>query len=145
MVTELVSAWEPSWPTKGGLALAALLLPAGIGYLVYRRTVSRRRIRAMKLGGFGARRRATADGLSFYLTMLDLLGRRGFKRPSWQGPYAFATALAQQDARRFSPAVALTELFYEVRFGGCPLDIPRRARISQEMKRLRTALSHPAP
>src|SRR3546814_7772307 len=59
---------------------------------------------------------------AFYLTMLDMLERYGYVRPSWQSPFSFAQELAQAQPLKFDPVIALTELFYEIRFGQRPIE-----------------------
>lgn len=88
-----------------------------------------------------AQRRGLARQLRFYITMLEALERHGHIRPHWQSPYGFAEALAQDDPMRFDPVVALTELFYEVRFGYRHLDEERRARVKAHLKHLEHTLA----
>ena len=45
---------------------------------------------------------------------------------------------------RFDPVVALTELFYEVRFGYRHLDDYRRARVKAHLKHLEHSLAEQA-
>ena len=73
--------------------------------------------------------------------MLDMLERHGYVRPRWQSPQAFATELAEANPMRFDPVVALTELFYEVRFGYRPLDNDRKQRVRAHLRHLEYALS----
>jgi len=73
--------------------------------------------------------------------MLDLLERHGYVRPTWQSPYSFAQELAEANPMRFDPVVALTEMFYEVRFGHRDLDNDRRTRIRAHLRQLEENLA----
>lgn len=115
-----------------------------IGCLSLIRTliVRQRRLAALQLHTIPRhKRRGLARRLSFYLRMLDMLERHGYVRPSWQSPFGFAQELAAANSLRFGPVVALTELFYEIRFGHRSLDNDRRGRIKAHLRQLETALS----
>ena len=101
----------------------------------------RRRLIALQLTRLPhTQRKVLARQLRFYLTMLDMLERRGQIRPSWQSPFGFAQELAAKQPHRFGPVVALTELFYEIRFGYCQLDEQRRRQIQKHLGRLEQTL-----
>ena len=103
--------------------------------------VRRRRMVALQLTRLEhTTRRILAKQLRFYLTMLDILERHGYIRPRWQSPYGFAQELASRQPARFEPVVALTELFYEIRFGYRQLDQARRDRIRRHLRQLEEAL-----
>jgi hypothetical protein len=72
--------------------------------------------------------------------MLDMLDRHGYVRPSWQSPFGFAQELADANPMRFDPVIALTELFYEIRFGHRELDGERQNRIKAHLQQLEHAL-----
>lgn len=126
----------------GAVILASSGLLVGVATMVRLYTVRRRRLAALQLGGMPAStRRALSRRLRFYLVMLDMLERHGYSRPAWQSPYSFAQELAEANPMRFDPVVALTELFYEVRFGHREIDDDRRGRIRAHLKQLEHAIS----
>lgn len=86
-------------------------------------------------------RRGLARQLRFYIAMLETLERHGLIRPPWQSPFGYAQELAETDPMRFDPVVALTEIFYEVRFGHRQLDDDRRQRIKAHLRRLEHTLA----
>jgi hypothetical protein len=59
--------------------------------------------------------------LTFYLELAELLEKHGYRRPAWQSPASFAAELAEAHPLKFGPLVALTETFYDLRFGRQPL------------------------
>lgn len=108
-----------------GLAAAGLVL-AGV-HLGGRWLLGfrwRRRLRLDTLPRRSAWR--LARELRFYLALLATLQRHGYRRAPWQSPGAFARQLALREPQRMAPVTALTELFYEMRFGGKALDAARR-------------------
>ncbi|MEM6459676.1 MAG: transglutaminaseTgpA domain-containing protein [Planctomycetota bacterium] len=122
-------------------ALVMLLCAAGLllaGFVAARQVLARRRrlarLRIDRLPA--AERRGLGRRLGFYLRMLDLLERHGYRRPAWQSPAAFAAELAEANPLRFDPVVALTDTFYEVRYGDRPLDPERRQRVRAHLKQL---------
>ena len=103
--------------------------------------VRRRRLVALQLTALPRhQRRQLSRQLRFYLTMLDTLERYGYIRPAWQSPFAFARQLADHEPARFDPVVALTELFYEVRFGYRRLDEQRTTAVRTHLSRLEQSL-----
>jgi transglutaminase-like putative cysteine protease len=121
-----------AWPSFGGwllgvvlpLALGLLLLAAGAWGLVrlVRRLWRRLAARADLAAGRGPIR------IEFYRRFEGLLARRGLVRPPAQTPRQFARAagvrLAQHTGRGELAALplAVVDAFYQVRFGGRPLD-----------------------
>jgi protein-glutamine gamma-glutamyltransferase len=77
----------------------------------------------------------------FYQTMLLLLARHGYERPRWQGPRQFVMDLAHGHPRRFEPAIALTDLYYAVRYGGRSLDPLQHDEARRLLESLRHQLS----
>lgn len=118
-----------------GLSVAGLLVAAMI--LVRSYLVRRRRLVRLQLTRLPAEvRRDLGRRLGFYLAMLDILDRHGYRRPAWQSPQEFAESLAQEFPLRFDPVVALTDLFYDVRFGQRQTDAADRKRIRAHLKQL---------
>ena len=102
----------------------------GLAMLTRILVARRRRLVALQLTRLPRhQRRLLVRHLRFYLIMLDRLERHGYVRPTWMSPFGFAQQLAASDGDRFSPVLALTQLFYEVRFGYRTLDDDRRRRI----------------
>ncbi len=126
--------------TAAGIVL--IFLGLAIASLVRLLILRRRRLVALQLQTLPrAQRRGLTRKLSFYLTMLEMLERNGYVRPSWQSPFSFAQELAEANPLRFDPVVALTEIFYEIRFGHRDLDGGRKQRIRAHLKHLEHALS----
>jgi protein-glutamine gamma-glutamyltransferase len=123
-------------------AIIVVTILIGIASLIRMAIVRRRRIIALQLTRLTpAQRKALSRRLKFYLTMLDLLERHGYVRPTWQSPFSFAQELAEANPMRFDPVVALTEMFYEVRFGHRDLDNDRRTRIRAHLRQLEENLA----
>ena len=123
-------------------AFIVVTILIAIASLIRMAIVRRRRIIALQLTRLTpAQRKALSRRLKFYLTMLDLLERHGYVRPTWQSPYSFAQELAEANPMRFDPVVALTEMFYEVRFGHRDLDNDRRTRIRAHLRQLEENLA----
>ncbi len=123
-------------------AIIVVTILIAIASLVRMAIVRRRRIIALQLTRLTpAQRKLLSRRLKFYLTMLDLLERHGYVRPTWQSPFSFAQELAEANPMRFDPVVALTEMFYEVRFGHRDLDNDRRTRIRAHLRQLEENLA----
>ncbi len=118
-------------------AVISLGIVLGMASLIRILIVRRRRLTALQLTHMpGTDRRRLIKQLRFYLIMLDKLDRHGYVRPSWQTPFGFAEELANDNPFRFDPVIALTEQFYEIRFGHRPLDGPRLQRIKAHLQQL---------
>ena len=119
-----------------------ILLVVAVASLIRTLMVRHKRLVALQLTSLPrSKRRGLASRLRFYLTMLDMLERHGYVRPSWQSPFSFAQELAEANPMRFDPVVALTEIFYEIRFGHRTPDAQRREHIKAHLKQLEYALS----
>lgn len=104
--------------------------------------IRHRRLAALRISGLSdEKRKGMTKRLRFYLLMLDMLERNGFRRPQWQSPRQFAEDLAREQPTKFESVVALTDLFYEIRFGHRDLDESRRRRVREQLKRLEDALA----
>ena len=113
----------------------------GIGLLIHIVIHQRNRVRRLHLESASrSDQRRLVRRLEFYLQALRLLAAAGHNKPVWQPPAQFADNLAATDPQRFAPMVALTDVFYEIRFGGRPLDDQRAAAIDGHLRSLRTAL-----
>ncbi|MEM1446832.1 MAG: transglutaminaseTgpA domain-containing protein [Planctomycetota bacterium] len=125
-----------------GIALSSLGLVVAATILIRLYVVRRRRVRRLQLTALPPeQRRGLSRRLRFYLLMLDMLERKGYRRPAWQSPSSFAQELAEANPLRFDPVVALTEQFYEIRFGNRPLDDDRKKRIRAHLKQLEQSIS----
>jgi hypothetical protein len=136
-----VDAWF-SW--RGGLvAMVICLVVVGL-YRMLRYVVHRLR------GWVARRRRRTARAarirVEFYHRFQLLLRRRGMRRAAGQTQREFARAVG----RRFAAEPGggeltrlperITDAFYQVRFGGHPLDKTHRQTVEQALSRLEEAL-----
>ena len=104
----------------------------------------RRRLAKLKLTHLPSQRQLDlARQLSFYIELSELLARFGFVRPNTQNPRDFALALRTAHGPGMEPVLALTDLFYRVRFGGLTLDTPQRQRVRVYLRQLQRALAGP--
>lgn len=141
-VANLRDVWELDRLNYTLIFFICIMIAIAVASLARTLLMRRRRLVALQLTALPrAQRRGLAARLKFYLTMLDLLERNGYIRPSWQSPFSFAQELAEANPMKFDPVVALTELFYEIRFGHRDLDEDRKARVKAHLKQLEGALS----
>lgn len=141
-VRELPKRWEIDKLSNTLVAIISFFIIVGCLSLIRTLVVRQRRLAALQLNALPrAKRRGMTRRLSFYLRMLDMLERYGYVRPAWQSPFGFAQELAAANPLRFDPVIALTELFYEIRFGHRDLDASRRARVKAHLRALENSLS----
>jgi len=127
------------------IVVISFFIIVGVASLIRTLVIRRRRLVTLQLTRLPRRqRRELARRLRFYLLMLDLLERYGYIRPSWQSPFEFARRLEARDAEAFWPVVALTELFYEIRFGYREMDEARRKRIRELLDELEDSVRRKA-
>ncbi len=132
---------DPLFTVIAGIIL--LTLAAALASLAKQLATRRRRLQQLQLTHLPTpRSRSLARKLRFYLYMLDLLERHGHRRPHWQTPGDFAQELADANPMKFDPVVALTDLFYEVRFGQLQLTKPHHDRIDAHLRQLERGLTH---
>jgi len=128
------------------MIITIFFILVGIASLIRSMIVRHRRLVALQLTALPrSRRRGLVRQLKFYLLMLDMLERHGFVRPSWQSPFSFAKELAANHPGRFDSVVALTELFYEIRFGYRELDKDRLRHIDAHLTELSQSLAKKSP
>ncbi len=129
-------------PLNTGILIVIVLSIGMAGFTLVRLwIIRRRRLVALQLTRLPRRQRRTlAKRLNFYLVMLDMLERHGYERPAWQSPFSFAQELTHKNPLQFEPVLALTEHFYEIRFGHRDLDIDRRKLIRAHLSRLEETL-----
>lgn len=141
-VLEVREYWNSDRLNYTLIFVILVCLAIAIASLTRTMIVRRKRLIALQLTALPrAQRRGLAARLRFYLTMLDMLERNGFVRPSWQSPFSFAQELAEANPMKFDPVVSLTEIFYEIRFGHRNVDDERKQRIKAHLKQLEHALS----
>jgi transglutaminase-like putative cysteine protease len=141
-VRDFVNNWEFDTLNTTIICTILFFILVGIVSLIRTLVTRRRRLVALQLTALPrAQRRSLVKQLRFYLTMLDMLERYGHIRPAWQSPASFAHELAEAHPLRFDPVVALTELFYEIRFGYRQVDEPRQKRIDAHLQQLAYALA----
>lgn len=122
------------------LSAVGLLMAGGILGRLF--VLRRRRLAQLQLTTLpAAQRRGLSRRLRFYLTMQHMLERHGYRRPAWQSPSSFARELADANPMKFDPVIALTDLFYEIRFGHRDLDDERKQRIRAHLKQLELSFS----
>jgi len=142
---EWIRTLPQRWQIDGlTITLAVIILTfifVGIISLVRRSAARRRRLIALQLNRLPRRERLRlAKHLGFYLAMLEMLEEHGHIRPSWQSPFGFAQELTREDPDRYAPVLALTEHFYEIRFGRRELDDARRRVIRANLNTLQENL-----
>lgn len=127
------------------LGVVTLMLVISLTSLIQLLIARHRRMVALQLTKLPrAQRRGLARQLRFYIAMLEILERHHFVRPAWQSPFGYAKELAQTNPMKFDPVVALTEIFYEIRFGHRTLNDQRRSRIKSHLRHLEHTLAEAA-
>jgi len=138
---DLRERWVLGWWGYGLVVIMCCLIALGVGVLIWTIIRHRRHIRQLQLEAVGRRdQRRLARHLEFYLQMLNVLEKAGHFKPVWQTPASFAEQVTETDPQRYEPVVPLTDLFYEIRFGGRPYDQPRARRIQQHLEQLHRAV-----
>lgn len=145
-IKNLPSAWKLDKTNTSkvlGSAALALVISAALIRAVLRR---RRRLAQLKLTGLPSDQQLDlARQLSFYVQMSDMLSRYGHHRPVTQNPRDYARSLVSLQPDAMAPVLALTDLFYRVRFGGLALDPSQRRRVRVYLRQLQRSLSAGAP
>ncbi|MCC7145375.1 MAG: transglutaminase domain-containing protein [Phycisphaeraceae bacterium] len=135
----------PLWANALGYGLVLIIavgIVLAIGLLIRELRRRRRRLAVLRIPGMDPKgRRTLLREAGFYVDMLAMLEAHGLKRPEWMTPLQFSQNLAQSYTQALRPTVALTELFYEVRYGGYPLDEGRRQRCRQQLAQLSKGLA----
>ena len=85
-------------------------------------------------------RHAYRTQIAFYVRALDRLRRAGFRRRPNQTPGAFAREVASRDPKRFGVLEPLTDLYYQVRYGGRRLDPEAMREAERLVDRLSQAI-----
>ena len=76
---------------------------------------------------------------------LQIVEKAGYTKPSWETPAAFASMLVENDPAKFTTVISLTDLYYEIRFGGRPLDEARSRMINDQLDLLHRTVQQPSP
>jgi len=122
----------------GSAVLAALIAVVLLRVVVVRR----RRLAKLKLTSIPpAHQRNLARRLAFYLEMSAMLAEHGYVRPPWQNPRDYALGLADEHPESMGPILALTDIYYQVRFGLKTLDPAQRQRVRVYLRQLQRSLS----
>ncbi len=142
-VKTLPTAWrlDKANTTKAvGSAGLAAILAATLLRVVY---IRRRRLVKLKLTSLPPeQQRELARQLAFYIDMNALLAEHGYVRPAWQNPKDYALHLTHNHPQHMAPVAALTDIFYQIRFGQQPLDQDHRQRVQTHLKQLQQSLSN---
>ncbi|MCS6951787.1 MAG: DUF3488 and transglutaminase-like domain-containing protein [Bryobacterales bacterium] len=118
------------WTGRYGLATIALLAIAGLTFWAAPRI--RRRWKAWRQVERARRGQADAsDATLLYGRLLEILDRRGFRRPGWLTPREFAATLPSGAIRRVVDE--FTALYYALRFGARQDVAPRLAALLEEL------------
>ncbi len=116
--------------SRGAALLTALLLLAVLApfgprfWLIWRKKARLRQI--IRNGG------STADASVLYERMLEVLARRGFRKPPWFTPVEFARHLPAEENIQVVP---FTDVYNSIRFGGDRSATSRLAELLQELER----------
>lgn len=120
-------SWGKSW---GAALLAALLFAAMVArfasrfWRTWRKKVRLRQI--IRSGG------SPSDASVLYERMLEVLARRGFRKPPWFTPAEFARHLPLEEN---IPVAEFTDVYNSIRFGGDRSATLRLAEMLQELER----------
>jgi transglutaminase-like putative cysteine protease len=116
--------------TWGAVTVAAILFIAALvffGPQYWREWRGKARLRQIiRSGG------SPSDAGALYMRMLNLLARRGFRKPPWFTPTEFARHLPVEQKAR---VVEFTDLYNSIRFGGNRSATSRLAVLLQEFER----------
>ena len=97
----------------GAWAIAAILFGGALGFFapgLWRKWTKRRElIRIHRSGG------SAKEAGILYERMLEILARKGIRKPAWFTPVEFARTLPAEERRKFGE---FTDLYNAVRFGG---------------------------
>jgi hypothetical protein len=116
--------------SRGAALLAALLFFAVLVRFVPRYwRVWRKKARLRQIIRTGG---SPADASVLYERMLEVLARRGFRKPPWFTPVEFARHLPVQE---HIPVVEFTDVYNSIRFGGDRLATSRLAKLLQDLER----------
>jgi hypothetical protein len=115
---------------RGAALLAALLFLAVLARFVPRYwRVWRKKARLRQIIRTGG---SPADASVLYERMLEVLARRGFRKPPWFTPVEFARHLPVEE---HIPVVEFTDVYNSIRFGGDRLAASRLAKLLQDLER----------
>jgi transglutaminase-like putative cysteine protease len=125
--TLLVVDGAKSW---GAAVLAALLLIMALGFFVPPRWREwRRKARLQEIIRSGG---SVSDAGVLYARMLEILARRGFRKPPWFTPNEFAGNLPVDENTK---VLEFTEVYNSIRFGGDRSATSRLAELLQDLER----------
>lgn len=81
-----------------------------------------------------------ARQLAFFDELMQMLERHGYRRHASQTPREFAQSLAFLPRQAFDAVVALTDVFYRIRYGRARLTPRRHKSLNRSLDQLATAL-----
>jgi transglutaminase-like putative cysteine protease len=150
--TDRVGAWFRRGPSlestakAGGVALGA----GGLAYVLIRRLRQRRAIRrrAAKIGLVGlpsTEQVRLARQLGFYEQLTTMLERRRIVRPRHLTPAEFGASLAYLPNEAYSTIRALTDVFYDIRFGTRELPQDEQRELEATVRDLEPVLDLAVP
>ena len=116
----------------GGAALSLAALAAAVWFLwpkARARWTAGRRLRCAQRGDALA-----SDATLLYARMLQLLKRRGRRKPHWLTPGEFARSLAPSPAADL--VASLTDAYHDLRYGGHRGAAPRMIALLRQLERL---------
>jgi hypothetical protein len=122
-----VRSWSKAWVagSVGSLFLVFSVTLFGPGFWREWRKKARLR-RIIRSGG------SSSDAGVLYERMLEMLARRGFKKPDWFTPIEFARHLPMEEGAR---VMEFTEVYNSIRFGGEISATSKLAAMLQEFER----------
>lgn len=132
-----------------GLIYVMFLAIAGaIGGFIYERVRLRKRAKRIGLESLPQQDLVRlARQLGFYDELLRLLARYRIERSRSQTPREFAESLAYLPANAYDLVHRLTDLYYQIRYGGAELNANRRAKVRKAIDEvdqiLRVAVRRP--
>ena len=84
--------------------------------------------------------KSEAAQLAFFDDLARLLSRHGHHRRPSQTPREFAQSLTTLPRQAYDAVLALTEVFYRVRYGNARLSRRRRRWVSHSLERLASVM-----
>jgi transglutaminase-like putative cysteine protease len=115
---------------SGLIYLMFFALAGAIGGFIYERVKLRKRAKRIGLESLPQQDLVRlARQLGFYDELLRLLARHRIERSRSQTPREFAESLAYLPAQAYDLVHRLTDLYYQIRYGGVELNAARRSKV----------------
>lgn len=147
VVANSASFWDVSTRILTGVVLLMLsVLAVAFGWFLWERWRLRRRAHRIGIESLpDDQQLRLARQLGFYDELMRLLERYRIVRPAHFTPLEFSRSLTFLPADVYDTIQRLTNLFYEVRYGGTELTPPRQRRLGTVLSRLNQDLAQSAP